>query len=765
MIWLFPLHALAAVAAAVAGRRYGPRATFAVAATAPATTLAWACIVTPGVLDGDVLQDRYSWARGLELSVELRLDAFSLLMVALIAGVGVLICWYSGWYFPQRHDLGGLAGLLVAFAGAMVGIVLADNLLLVYVFWELTSITSYLLIGFEDREATARSAALQALLVTGAGGLAMLGGFVLLGQAAGTYSLSGILARPPSGGLVVPALVLVLAGAFTKSAQVPFHFWLPGAMAAPTPVSAYLHSATMVKAGVYLIARLAPAFADGWDLWRPLVVGVGVLTMLVGGWQALRQYDLKLLLAHGTVSQLGFMTALVGVGRPELTLAGVAVLLAHGLFKAALFLTVGIVDHQAHTRDIRRLAGVGRSMPAVLAVAAVAAASMAGVFPLLGFVTKEAAFEALLHDGAGLLVTGGIVVGSALTVAYGARFLWGGFADKPPGTDTLGSSQLPGPALGFLAPALLLSGLTVFLGLAPALASELVGPAATALDPSADPSTLSLWHGLTWPLALSVLALAAGGLAFGLRSRLERLQRRLGIIPAATSMYRAVLSGVLKTADRVTALLQNGSLPIYLAVILVTMLVLPGAPLLSDLRIGSEAVFAESPLQVVVALLAAVAAVATARSARRFAAVLCLGGVGFAVAVLFVLQGAPDLALTQLLIETLSLVIFVLVLRHLPERFVPHPWKLRRAARLALAAGVGAFVTVFALVAASARTADPVSEAQLERALPEGGGKNVVNVILVDFRGFDTLGEITVLAVAALGIASLVLAGRREPEQ
>lgn len=764
------LHGVVALAAVVAGRR-GGRPAFAVAALAPVVTLVWLAGRATTVLDGGAVVERRAWAPDLGLSLDLRLDAFSFLMVLLVSGIGALICWYSRSYFGSEPHLGRLAGLLTAFAAAMLGVVLADNLLLLYVAWELTSVTSYLLIGFDDRDPAARSAALHAILVTGAGGLAMLAGFVLLAQAAGTWSLSAILAEPPSGTTIGPALVLVLLGAVTKSAQVPFHSWLPGAMAAPTPISAYLHSATMVKAGVYVIARFAPAFAGLWGPWRPLVVGIGVATMLAGGWSALRQHDLKLLLAHGTVSQLGFMTALVGAGVPELTFAGAALILAHGLFKAALFMTVGVVDHAAHTRDLRALHGLGRRLPAVATVALVAAASMGGVAPLLGFVAKEAAFDGFLGAGLGAggdVALAGIVVGSVLTVAYGARFAWGAFFRGGPHEDASAShepgavvSQVHRPPTSFVAPAALLAVATLGLGLAPQLATEVVGPAAMALDPTLEPPHLELWHGFTTALLLSLVALAGGAAMFVGRGVVEGLQGRR-LLPRAERGIAVAIAGLGATASRTTAVLQNGSLPVYLGVILLTVLAVPGTALVAAATVPSDLRLAESPLQLAVAVGAAVAAVAVARARRRFTAVLCLGGVGYAVAVLFVLHGAPDLALTQLLIETLALVIFVLVLRHLPERFTGRTLRPGRAVRLAVAGGVGTFVAAFALVAAAARTADPVSGAHLERALPEAGGRNVVNVILVDFRGFDTLGEITVLTVAALGIAALVRAGRPE---
>jgi len=769
VIVLLGLHAAVAVIAPTVGRRLGQRV-FWLCAIAPGATLVWTVARATGVLDGRPVVESRGWVPGLGLALDLRLDGFSLLMAGLVSGVGVLILAYSRWYFSDRPRLGQFAGTLTAFAGAMLGVVLADNLFVLYVFWELTSVTSYLLIGFEDEKGSARAAALQAILVTAAGGLAMLGGFVLVGQAAGTYSLSAIVADPPEGSVVGAGLALVLLGAFTKSAQAPFHSWLPGAMAAPTPVSAYLHSATMVKAGVYLIARLAPAFAVTVAYWRPVVVTVGLVTMLLGGLRALRQYDLKLLLAYGTVSQLGLMVALVGAGRPDLTFAGVVLILAHSLFKAALFLVVGIVDHQAHTRDLRVLTGLSRRMPATFAVAAVAAASMAGIPPLLGFVSKEAMYEAVLHAGSGAgdaLVVAGVVAGSALTFAYGARFLWGAFAPKhePSPREPVGPG-VPAPRWPFLAPAAVLAVLTAVFGLAPALAGGVVEAAASSLDAGVEDLHLALWHGLTPALGLSVVTVAVGVLLFLARARVERLQSRLPPIASAFDCYQASITALNRVAVVSTGIVQNGSLPTYLAVILLTVLALPGLALTRVTGVPSGGIVAaESPLQAAVAALVIAAAAGAALARRRFAAVLFLGGVGYGVAVLFVIQGAPDLALTQLLVETLALVIFVLVLRHLPERFEAPRWRLREGARWMVSAGMGVFVAAFVLIAAGSRTAPPVSDTYVERALPDGGGRNVVNVILTDFRGMDTVGEITVLTVATLGIASMVRAGRARGEK
>jgi multicomponent Na+:H+ antiporter subunit A len=729
---------------------------------APLATVAWAATRAPAILGGQAHTETLAWAPSLGVTIDVHLDAFALVMVVLVSGIGTLIFAYAHAYFTKpRDDLGKFAFALTAFAGSMLGLVLVDNLLVLFVFWELTSITSYLLIGFEDRKAPARDAALQALLTTGAGGLALLGGLVLIGQAAGTYSLSEVLAAPPSGAVVNAGLLLCLLGAFTKSAQVPFHTWLPAAMAAPTPVSAYLHSATMVKAGVYLVARLAPAFAAA-PVWRPVVITVGVLTMLVGAYRALRQHDLKLLLAYGTVSQLGFMVALLGAGTPEATFAGVALLLAHGVFKGALFMIVGIVDHSAHTRDVRLLSGLHKAMPVVFVASIVTAASMAGLPPLFGFISKEAAFEGFLHNGEiGVLALVGVVVGSVLTFAYSARFLWGTFARKEPGDagELVGPDTVHAPPALFSAPAVLLAVLTVLFGLLPRVVDPLVNHAAVALDPRWHPHTLALWHGFNPALGISMGVIAVGAVLFAARATVERYQSLVPPLPGSQNAYEASVRHTLKGAKRLTGVVQSGSLPAYLGIILLTILLLPGRWLLA-MSFPADVPFETTPLQLGTAIIVVLATLGAVFTTRRFAAVLFLGGVGFAVAVLFVLHGAPDLALTQLLIETLVLIIFMLVLRHLPDRFAPQPFRVDRILRVVLSAGVAAFVFVFALVAGAARTAPSVSGEYLARAYPEAHGRNVVNVILVDFRALDTLGEITVLVVAAIGIASLVLATR-----
>jgi multicomponent Na+:H+ antiporter subunit A len=761
---LLVLHAVLAGLAPVLAQRLG-RQVFLVAALAPAATSVWAAVHAARVVDGRDVVSTTSWVPGLGLTLDLRLDALALLLVALVAGVGTLVFLYCARYFSAGdRAVGRFAGVLTAFAGAMLGLVLADDVLLLYVFWELTSVTSFLLIGHSDEDERSRRAAVQALLVTTFGGLVMLLGLVLLSLEAGTTSLSALLAEPPRGTTTAVALVLVLVGAFTKSAQVPFHPWLPAAMAAPTPVSAYLHAAAMVKAGVYLVARFAPSFAEVAP-WRPLVLTVGLLTMVVGGWRALRQTDLKRLLAFGTVSQLGFLFVLVGAGTREAALAGAAVLLSHGLFKACLFLTVGVIDHQTGTRDLRVLSGLGRAMPVLAVSAGLAAASMAAVPPLLGFVSKEAAYEAWLHGApGGRLVLAGLFVGSVLTGAYSARFVWGAFARKP-GCPTTTTAHRPSWLL--LGPVVVLAQASLLLGLLPLLADPLVQAYAAGVE-GEEPAHLALWHGPGAALLLSAMTLGGAALLFLGRERLRDVQRRahavLGRVDADRS-YEAVLRGVDRVALRSTVVVQTGSLPVYLGTVLLTLVLLPGTALVAGTRVTDDVRAWDTPLQLAVGVVVVVAAVATARAHRRFTAVLTVGAVGYGVAVLFVLQGGPDLALTQFLVETLTLVVFVFVLRRLPGSFQPHRLRLSQAVRLAVALSVGAFVTLAVLVSTQARQGPAASQAYLDQSYEQAGGSNVVNVVLVDFRGLDTLGEITVLTVAAMGIAGLVLADRRRRDE
>ncbi|GMA29294.1 proton-conducting transporter membrane subunit [Arenivirga flava] len=426
MVLVLALFGVLALVTPAISAKLGPKV-FPLLALLPAGVFAWTLAQAPLIRSGGELRETYAWLPELGISLAFQMDPLAWVLALLVTGVGTLVLLYCTWYFtPEEPNLGRFAAFLLLFAGVMWGLVLADDVIVMFVFWEITSVLSYLLIGHYTEKRSSRGAALQALLVTTLGGLAMLVGIVMLAGFAGTTSLQGIVESTPPGVGTSVAIGLVLAGAVSKSALVPFHFWLPAAMAAPTPVSAYLHAAAMVKAGVYLVARLAPGFAED-PVWIPIVIGLGLLTMLMGAYRSLRQHDLKLILAHGTVSQLGFIMVVVGFGTADTAVAGLALLFAHALYKAALFLVVGIIDHSTGTRDIRELSGLGRRQPVLVAIAALAAASMAGVPPLAGFVAKEAVFTTLLEADTprGWVALVGVALGSILTVAYTARFLWG----------------------------------------------------------------------------------------------------------------------------------------------------------------------------------------------------------------------------------------------------------------------------------------------------------------------------------------------------
>ena len=771
MFLLLALHLVLGIGIVAGGRVLGRQALL-VAAIAPLVTVIWAVLRAPAVLDGDPVTESFSWIPQLGITIDLRLDAFALLMVAVVSGIGLLICVYSlGYFTHDEPGLARLAGVMVLFAASMLGVVLSDQLISLFIFWELTSVTSYLLIGNDDTNPRARAASMQAIFITGAGGLVLLAGLIIVGQAGGTYQISELLADPPTGGAVDVGIILILVGAFTKSAQAPFSSWLPAAMVAPTPVSAYLHSATMVKAGVYLVARLAPVFAITGN-WRLVVMVIGAVTMTIGGLRALRQHDLKLLLAYGTVSQLAFMMLLLGVGEYHIAEAGLVLILAHAAFKASLFMVVGVIDHQAGTRDIRALHGFDASWGLVKVVAIVGAASMAGIPPLFGFIAKEKALDGYLEHGdfvgaSAVLVV--IVLASMLTFAYSARFVLGvlgrfGEVDR----DEVSATSRP-PGAVFVGPSVVLTVLTVLFGVAPFLLDDLVEGATRALYPGSEPKPLELFAGFNPALALSVLIIVGGTLLTVLRAPVADVQHRVSVairaVPSTEQGYLAVLRAISSTATRVTATVQNGSLPIYIAIIVLTVTLFPAASFASEL--GPLPDWVEEPVHVVLVAIIVAAAIGASVVRHRIAAALMLGAVGYAMAGLYVARGAPDLALTQFSIETLSTVLFVLVLRFLPRSWRHAAPAIAAPMRIAVAAAVGVAIFVFALSASNSRTSvdEPsMSEVMVEQSLPAGKGHNVVNVILVDFRGWDTMGEITVLLVAAIGAVSLARPGRRRAE-
>lgn len=796
MLLLLVAHLIAALAAPALVSVLGRRA-FLVLALAPASAFVYAVAQSRAVLEGNLPEQVVSWVPSLGVELAFRLDTLSWLMLLVVGGVGAAVLVYCAAYFSaDAHGLRRFAAVLTAFAGAMVGLVTADNLLLLFVFWELTTVFSYLLIGHYAEKKAGRRAAMQAIVITTAGGLVMLVGLVTLGVAAGSWRISEVIADPPAGTAVTVAVVLLLIGAATKSALIPFHFWLPAAMAAPTPVSAYLHAAAMVKAGVYLVARFAPGFSD-LLAWQIVIVALGGGTLLVGGYRALRQHDLKLVLAFGTVSQLGLIVLLLGLGTRGAALAGLALLGAHALFKSSLFLLTGIVDAATGTRDLRRLTGIGRRLPVTAVAGVLATASMIGLPPFAGFVAKEAALESLVHgEGAqwrDAIALFAIVVGSVLTVAYGLRWVWGAFgtkgqvaravarANEHVGTAALRESDpararsgatdvepvdpatVERPSVLLAVSPVVLATLGLVLGLMPKLGDELLAPYAETY-PAGEPGHLVLWAGFGAPLVLSALILAAGAALFWWRGTVERLQAAAWDVPEADRIYRRTMRRLDDFAADVTATTQRGSLPFYLGAILVVLVIGPGIAGFVAWPEDLEVRAWDRPAQLVVVGVITVATVLTVRARRRLKAVLLAGAVGYSMAALFMLHGAPDLAMTQVLVETVTLAVMVLVMRRLPPYFSDRPLAGSRWVRLAIGLAVGVVMMIFAVVAPLARTALPISVDFPTEAESFGGGKNIVNVTLVDIRAWDTVGEISVLLVAATGVASLVFLRRRSGE-
>ena len=763
MIWfLLLLHVLGVLVIPAVAGRLGRRVLW-IAALPMAITALWS-ITRLGATD--VVTWGFDWVPGLDLTMEFRVDAMGALLSVLVSGIGALVCVYAvGYFSATAAGLGRFAATLLAFSTAMVGLVWADSVWTLFIFWELTSITSFLLVGFKNTDAAARVAARRALVITAAGGLALLAGFVLFVDAAGTARLSEL--QPISGGTATAAAVLILVAAATKSAQFPFHVWLPGAMAAPTPVSAYLHSATMVKAGVILVAVIAPAFDDsgglGVGVWKPLGLAFGLTTMIWGAIGALRHVDAKLILAWGTVSQLGLLISLLAMGTPKATFAAVSLLVAHAVFKAALFMVVGEVDVRAGTRNINELRGLRRSMPITFAVALASGASMAGIPPLLGFPAKEAAIEAVLGlAGTERLIVGGLVIGGAvLTVAYTTRLLIGLFGDRTVDADGAVPSELPADTtVAARRPAMttpeVVLGLASFGGfVALGWVTGVVRDAVVTVSPKAEVYSLLRWPGLTSAFVTSVLVVA-GGLLLGVL-----LSRRVVLSgPAArgAAVVDTLVDGVGSAARVVAARVQHGSLPLYLAT---TVVVLAAAASPFLFEIDTDALYWwDNRAEAVLVFMIVAAAIASARVSSRLGAALVLGAVGFSVAGLFVARGAPDLVLTQLLVETVVVVGFVVGLGRLTTRF-PATGRMWLTGRLVVAGLMGVTVAVALAAGASNPTGEPPVNELAETAVNDGGGNNVVNVILTDTRALDTLGEVIVLLVVAVGILTLTASGSR----
>lgn len=739
-------------------RRLLGNATGPVLAMAPLASAAVLLSLASGIANGAPLLETVDWVPSLGIALAFRLDGLGVLFALLITVIGAVVLVYAQGYLHGDPRLGRFYTFLLLFMAAMLGVVLAENILTLFVFWELTSISSYLLIGHYHEKEEARKSALQALLITGAGGLALLAGLILLGDAAGGYSLSSILDSRETiiaSDLYLPMLLLILLGAFTKSAQVPFQFWLPGAMAAPAPVSAYLHSATMVKAGVFVLARLSPAIG-GTEYWHYIVTSTGAVTMIVASAVAYTQTDLKRLLAYSTVSALGTLVLLLGIGTDLAAKAAMVFLLVHSLYKGALFMVAGSIDHEAGTRDVRALGGLRRVMPITATAAALAALSMTGVPPLLGFISKELMYEAKMQaPQVSTLVLLAGVLANALTIAVavivGIRPFLGKASEVPAGTHE-------GPPSLWLGP-LLLGALGLLFGLFPALPARLlIEPAVTAIRAEHIEVSLALWHGINPVLLLSIATVALGILFFYFRRQgrdfAEAFAPPRWLLPSM--WYQRSVAHLPSMAGVLSRFVQSGYLRNYMIIVLLAFLVLM---LLAFLRLPSMPVFkglsAVALHEWGVLLIMVVATAGAMLSRTRLSAVVSLGVVGFGMSLVFLYYGAPDLAITQILIETLTVIIFVLVVYHLPK-FSTMSSRATQLRDGIVALAAGGMVTLLALLAADVQVHPSISDFHARNSVPEAFGKNVVNVILVDFRALDTLGEITVLAVAALGVYAMI---------
>ncbi|MDN5641795.1 MAG: monovalent cation/H+ antiporter subunit A [Acinetobacter sp.] len=720
------------------------------------------------VFNGAVITQSWSWLPQLGIDFSFRLDALGLLFALLISGIGTLIYIYAYFYLGPKNSLNKLYLLLMLFMAAMLGISLSNNLILLLVFWELTSISSFLLVGYWSNYDAAQRGSRMALTITGMGGLAMLGGFILLGQITGTYEIDQILtmtAQIQSHALFVPTLLLILLGAFTKSAQFPFHFWLPNAMAAPTPVSAYLHSATMVKAGIFLVARLLPIFA-GAALFHNLVTFIGLFTLCMAAFFAIFKEDLKGLLAYSTISHLGLIMCLLGIGSPLAVAAAIFHIINHATFKAALFMIAGIIDHESGTRDLRKLSGLWQLLPYTATLTMVTAASMAGVPLTNGFLSKEMFFTELLSNLSGpVLICSAIVATLAgiFAVAYSVRLVHGVFFDGPLGKQ-VPNKDAHEPPFGMRAPATLLAILCILVGLFPALLVEnIVNSTARASTQVMDfeGAHLALWHGFNMPLLMSVIA-SIGGLIFyfslakGGKIREIDLDPYLGRLQGRVA-FDLFLKSLLLNSHKFKRWTENGKLQSYILWIVIFSIVIVSLPFLGQgLTTGTRELTHAPALAIVLWLLLFSSCwMMLWFHHERIKAVLISGAIGLVVTMVFVCFSAPDLALTQITVDVVTTVLLLMSLSLLPqltpyESSVSRRW---RDALIAIGGGLGiAWITWLILT----RNHNSISWFFMQQSIPLGGGTNVVNVILVDFRGFDTFGEITVLGIAGIGALCLM---------
>ncbi|TRB09093.1 putative monovalent cation/H+ antiporter subunit A [Agrobacterium tumefaciens] len=750
---------MAALAAPALVKRLGHNAAW-LLALAPGLAFVHFALMLPDIAAGGIVTGGYAWVPSFNLSFSWFIDGLSLTFALLITGIGLLIVLYAGGYMKGHPQQGRFLSFLLLFMGAMLGVVVSDSLLMLFVFWELTSITSFLLIGFDHERAASRRAALQALVVTGGGGLLLLAGLIFIWDMSGMTQLSmlvrggDILRDSP---FYLAALLLVLGGAFTKSAQFPFHFWLPNAMEAPTPVSAYLHSATMVKAGVYLLMRLNPVLGDT-AAWQILLPFFGGLTMLTGALLAVRQTDLKLMLAYTTVSSLGLLVMLTGFGSDHAIEAAVLYLVAHSLFKGALFMVAGIIDHETGTRDVTKLGGLRKAMPITFAAALAAAISMAGLPPFFGFLAKEEIYYALAHGNPrAVLFTGIAILGNGLMFAVAFAVALKPFLGKPVKTP---KHAHEGPLLLWLGPALLaLKGLTIalFSGIAHFYIST---PMASAIAGEPRPVEISLIPHIGVPLGLSLLTVALGIVLYTqlapLRSLMDRTFKALGAGPDRG--FDVFIEALVKISFHVTRIIQPGRLEFYVTATFAVI----AAVLLAPLFLYGELPAVPSwprdmqihELTFIAIAVAGLVAVLTASS--RLTAIIALGIQGFAVAVIFLLFGAPDLSFTQFMVETLSVVILTLVMTRLRLSPSDHRGFGQKLLDSTIAIACGTGFALFLMRATQASFDNRLTDFYNTYSKVIAHGANVVNVIIVDFRGTDTLGEIAVVMITGLAILALI---------
>ncbi|NRP46137.1 MULTISPECIES: monovalent cation/H+ antiporter subunit A [unclassified Marinobacterium] len=760
LFWI-PLLTLIGVFVSLSANKVSRTACAFATAALPAVALTILISYTPSVFDGERFVERFEWIPAVGLELAFRLDGFALLFALLILGIGLLVILYARYYLSEQDNMPRFYAMLILFMTAMLGIVLSENLIQLWLFWELTSISSFLLISFWNHKSEARKGARMALTITGMGGLALFAGILLIGQVVGSYNLTDVLAQGDliRGSELYPyILVLVLLGAFTKSAQFPFHFWLPHAMAAPTPVSAYLHSATMVKAGIFLMARLYPALA-GTDMWFLIVTLTGLATLLVGAYMALFKHDLKGLLAYSTISHLGLITLLLGLNSKLAAVAATFHIINHATFKASLFMAAGIIDHETGSRDMRKLNGLWRYMPHTAMLAMVAALAMAGVPLLNGFLSKEMFFAETLQQGSlgalSWILPVLATVAGIFSVAYSLRFIHDVFFNGEP----INLPKTPHePPRYMKIPVEILVALCFVVGIAPGLVvAEILHSAATSLLQGETPYySLAIWHGFNFPLLMSFIALLGGIVVYATRKQLFEFQAQFPERDAK-AIFDQNIKRIVDAATRIYGTLENGSLQRYTMLFILSVALFTTVPMTKLINLeGARPLLPVDGISIVATIILVVSTLVTLIWHRkRMIALIAVSVVGLIVSLIFARFSAPDLALTQLSVEVVTVILLMLALFFLPQvtAKAASPSSVVRDLGLATLIG-GVMATISYAMMTHPQTS--IADFFIANSKTGGGGTNVVNVILVDFRGFDTFGEITVLGIAGLGIYKLI---------